>query len=100
MNLYSNMLCSCVGYPFVMLIVGEFSFALSPRPPLISMLWRALFVHLRNLFCDKADAAQGIKEENNIEIGGAGGNAKKDFAKINRATRKARTNYYFVLLAK
>ena len=83
-----------------MLIVGEFSFALSPRPPLISMLWRALFVHLRNLFCDKADAAQGIKEENNIEIGGAGGNAKKDFAKINRATRKARTNYYFVLLAK
>ena len=44
--------------------------------------------------------AQGIKEESNIEIGGAGGNAKKDFAQINTAKRKARTNYYFVLLAK
>ena len=100
MNFYSNMLCSCVGYLFVMSIVGEFSFALSARPPLISMLWRALFVLLRNLFCERADVAQGIKEESNIEIGGAGGNAKKDFAQINTAKRKARTNYYFVLLAK
>jgi hypothetical protein len=94
------MLCSCVGYPFVMLIVGEFSFALSPHPPLISMLWRALFVHLRNLFCDKADAAQGIKEENNIEIGGAGGNAKTDCTKTNTAQRKPITNYCLFLLAK
>ena len=44
-----------------------------PPPPLISMLWRALFIHLRNLFREKADAAQGIKERNNIEIGGTGG---------------------------
>ena len=76
MNLYSNMLCSCVGYLFVMLILGEFSFSLSPPAPLISMLWRALFIHLRNSFCEKADAAEGIKEENNIEIGGRGGAQK------------------------
>ena len=43
-----------------------------PPPPLISMLWRALFIHLPNLFCEKADAAQSIKEQNNIEIGGRG----------------------------
>ena len=70
-----------------------------PPHPLISMLWRALFIHLRSLFREKADAAQGIKEENNIEIGGAGGNAKKEFTKINTAKRKATTNDYFVLLA-
>ena len=33
MNLHSNMLCSCVGSLFVMLILGKFSFALPPRPP-------------------------------------------------------------------
>ena len=43
-----------------------------PPHPLISMLWRALFIHLRNLFREKADAAQSIKEQNNIEIGGRG----------------------------
>ena len=48
-----------------------FLYALPP-PPLISMLWRALFIHLRNLFREKADAAQSIKEQNNIEIGGRG----------------------------
>lgn len=48
-----------------------------PLPPLISMLWRALFIHLRNLFREKADAAQGIKERNNIEIGGTGGTRRK-----------------------
>ena len=99
MNLYSNMLCSCVGYLLIMLIPGEFSFALLPPHPLISMLWRALFFHLRNLFCEKADAAQSIKEQNNIEIEGAGVNAKKDFTTINTAKRKATTNDYFVLLA-
>ena len=36
------------------------------------MLWRALLFHLRNLFREKADAAQSIKEPNNIEIGGRG----------------------------
>ena len=73
MILYSNMLCSCVGYLFVTLILGEFSFALPPPLPPISMLWRALFIHLRSLFCEKAGAAQNIKEENNIEIEGRGG---------------------------
>ena len=48
-----------------------------PPHPLISMLWRALFIHLRNLFREKADAAQGIKERNNIEIGGTGGTRRK-----------------------
>ena len=43
-----------------------------PPHPLISMLWRALFIHLRNLFRERADAAQNIKEQNNIEIGGRG----------------------------
>ena len=71
-----------------------------PPHPLISMLWRALFIHLRNLFREKADAAQSIKEQNNIEIEGAGVNAKKDFTTINTAKRKATTNDYFVLLAK
>ena len=33
MHLHSNMWCSCVGYLFVTLIVGEFSFALPPRSP-------------------------------------------------------------------
>ena len=48
-----------------------------PPHPLISMLWRALFIHLRNLFREKADAAQGIKEHINIEIGGRGGVPRK-----------------------
>ena len=102
MNLYSNMLCSCVGYPFVMLIVGEFSFALSPRPPLISMLWRALFVHLRNLFCDKADAAQGIKEENNIEIGGRGereGRFRKGKHSTTQSTNKLLSGFTCEIIA-
>ena len=50
--------------------------SLAPHP-LISMLWRSLFIHLRNLFREKADAAQGIKEHINIEIGGRGGGPRK-----------------------
>ena len=48
-----------------------------PPHPLISMLWRALFIHLRNLFREKADAAEGIKERNNIDFGGTGGTRRK-----------------------
>ena len=48
-----------------------------PPPPLISMLWRALLFHLRNLFREKADATQSIREQNNIEIGGRGGTRRK-----------------------
>ena len=92
--MHSNILWCCVGHPFVMLILGQFFFTLSPRPP-----WFQCCGELCSSPCE-IDSAKRLtrrkasKNQTTLKLGGGGGR-KETFHKDARTTTQSKNKVLY-----